>query len=291
VRAGRPTLLAFALAGCLAALPVHAEFQDDYALGLKAIDEGRLREARRYLEKALAVQAEPVDKVILNGNITQPYLPYHFLGVVAYKLGECDAAKAQWENPTNRRMIGRLNQIRQQEQRLVESCKPRQAEVAKPELPPTPAAAPAAEPPSVAPSPATATANAPAEKTGKKPPADARDRATSRPVDAGKATETAAALERVPPPRLVRAVDNYLAGRYVEAARIEPESFPAAHTRFHAFLVRAAARYTLAQINGDKELLAAARNDAHAARLLDDKTTPDEALFSPKFRAFYAAAH
>ena len=161
MRAGKPTLLAFALAGCAAALPAHAEFQDDYALGLRAIDEGRLQDARRYLEKALAVQSEPVDKVILNGNIAQPYLPYHFLGVIAYKLGECDAAKAQWEHPTNRRMIGRLNQVRQQEQRLAESCKPRQAEAAKQESPSTPAGAPAAEQAPVAPPPATARRSTP----------------------------------------------------------------------------------------------------------------------------------
>src|SRR5512142_2751390 len=103
----------------------HAAFQDDYALGLKAIDEGNFPEARKYLERALAAQSEPVDKVMLNGSIEQPYLPYHFLGIVAYKLGECDAAKAQWTNPINRRMTGRLNQVRQLEQRLSDSCVPK----------------------------------------------------------------------------------------------------------------------------------------------------------------------
>ncbi len=254
MRAGKSTLIALALAACVAAAPAHAEFQDDYALGLKAIDDGRLQEARRYLEKALAAQPEPVDKVVLNGNNTQPYLPYHFLGFIAYRLGECDAAKAQWENPTNRRMVGRLTQIRQQEQSLMESCRPRNA--TKQET-----ASPPAAPPASAPSPAAA--NASAEN---------------------------AASEHVPPPRLVRAVDNYLAGRYVDATRIEPESFPAARARFHAFLIRAAARFTLAQITGDKMLLAAARADAHSAQVLDAKAVLDEALYSPKFRAFYAQA-
>jgi hypothetical protein len=227
VRAGKATLIGLALAAGVAAAPAHAEFQDDYALGLKAIDDGRLQEARRYLEKAVAAQPEPVDKVVLNGNNTQPYLPYHFLGFIAYRLGECDAAKAQWENPANRRMVGRLTQIRQQEQSLMESCRPR---------------------------------------------------------------NVARASEHVPPPRLVRAVEYYLAGRYVDATRIEPESFPAARTRFHAFLIRSAARFTLAQITGDKMLLAAARADAHSAQVLDAKAAPDEALYSPKFRAFYAQA-
>jgi hypothetical protein len=273
VRAGKRRLVALALAACVAATLAHADFQDDYALGLKAIDEGRLQEARRYLEKALAAQPEPVDKVVLNGNNTQPYLPFHFLGFIAFKLGECDAAKAHWENPTNRRMVGRLGTIRQQEQTLTESCRPHHADVARQQTAPAPAAAPA----SAAPPPAT---NAPAG--GKKPPAATAGDAAPQPDNA--------ASERVPPPRLVRAVDNYLAGRYVDATRIEPESFPAARTRFHAFLIRAAARFTLAQINGDKELLAAARADAHSARVLDAKAAPDEALYSPKFRAFYAQA-
>jgi hypothetical protein len=252
VRAGKATLIGLALATGVAAAPAHAEFQDDYALGLKAIDDGRLQEARRYLEKAVAAQSEPVDKVVLNGNNTQPYLPYHFLGFIAYRLGECDAAKAQWESPANRRMLGRLTQIRQQEQSLMESCRPRNA--AKQET-----ASPPATPPASAPSPA---ASASAENGS----------------------------EHVPPPRLVRAVDNYLAGHYVDATRIEPESFPAARTRFHAFLIRAAARFTLAQINGDKMLLAAARADAHSAQVLDAKAVLDEALYSPKFRAFYVQA-
>jgi hypothetical protein len=254
VRAGRPTLLALALAACVAAASAHAEFQDDYALGLKAIDDGRLQEARRYLEKAVAAQPEPVDKVVLNGNNTQPYLPYHFLGFIAYRLGECDVAKAHWENPANRRMVGRLTQVRQQEQSLMDSCRPRRADAAKQEA-----------------APAAAT-----------PPASAPPAAASASADA--------ASEHVPPPRLVRAVDSYLAGRYVDATRIEPESFPAARTRFHAFLIRAAARFTLAQINGDKMLLAAARADAHSAQVLDAKAAPDEALYSPKFRTFYAQA-
>ena len=253
MRAGKPTLMALVLAACVAAATAHAEFQDDYALGLKAIDDGRLQEARRYLEKAVAAQSEPVDKVVLNGNNTQPYLPYHFLGFIAYRLGECDAAKAHWENPANRRMVGRLTQIRQQEQSLMESCRPRNA--AKPETA----------------SPPTTSASAP-------------------PPPAASASAENAASEHVPPQRLVRAVDNYLAGRYVDATRIEPESFPAARTRFHAFLIRAAARFTLAQINGDKMLLAAARADAHSAQVLDAKAAPDEALYSPKFRAFYAQA-
>lgn len=273
--------LCVALAGVALALAavVHAEFQDDYALGLRAIDEGRLDDARKYLERAVALQPEPVDKVILNGSVEQPYLPYHFLGVVAWKLGDCEAAKTQWANPTNRRMIGRLNQIRQQEQRLTQTCKPKTAVAAAPE---TPAPVAAAEVPA-------ATAPAEPEQTPAGKPASPRAEAT-KPAG-GAPADTSAAAERAPPPRLVRAVEDYLTGRYAEAARVDPESLPAGRARFHAYLVRSAARYMLAQSDADKAALARARADAAAAYRIDPRATPDEIAFSPAFRAFYAQAH
>jgi len=294
VPAGRPPRIALAFAALLAVPLAHAEFQDDYAQGLKALDAARYQDARKYLERALAAQAEPVDKIILNGSVEQPYLPYHFLGIIAYKLGECDVAKAQWGNPTNRRMIGRLNQIRQQEQRLADSCQTKVAE-AKKEDSSTTAQNVVAPEPAV---PAT-TMPAPAEKPAAKP-APGKERVPAKPTEpektavakpAEKPADSAAPTERSPPARLVRAVESYLGRRYAEAAGIDPDSFSSARARFHGFLIRAASRFTLAQLNGDKSLLAAARADAASAYKLEPDTAPDEAMYSPKFRAFYAQAH
>jgi hypothetical protein len=88
----------------------------------------------------------------------------------------------------------------------------------------------------------------------------------------------------------VQAFESYLAGRYADAATIDPESLSGARARFHALLIRAASRYTQAQLDGNDELLAAARRDAAAARALDARTMPDAGAFSPRFRTFYAAA-
>jgi hypothetical protein len=285
--------------------PAHAEFQSDYALGLKALDDGRYVDARRYLERALAARPEPVDKVMLNGNIEQPYLPYHFLGMAAYQLGDCDDARTLWANPMNVRMIGRLHQVRQQEQRLIGACQPRAkgepsstgssalvtapepapATQAPPVIAPTPAATPAA-PPAAAPSVATQ----PAPVT---PAPQVRERASAAtPAEVDKRTQTAAApVEHAPPPPpLVQAFESYLAGRYEDAAGIDPDALSGARARFHALLIRAAARYTQAQLDGSKALLAIARADAIAARALDPRALPNAAAFSPRFRAFYAAA-
>ena len=151
--AGRPLRLGLPLAVALLApaAAVRAEFRDDYALGLRAIDEGKYQDARMYLERALSAQGEPVSKIILNGNIEQPYLPYHFLGMAAYRQGDCAGAKQAWENPMNRRMLGRLYQLERDERRLAAGCKPKaQVAAREPEpAPPPPAAAP--EPPAAPP--------------------------------------------------------------------------------------------------------------------------------------------
>lgn len=292
-RTGSRALFAALLS--LAAVPAWADFKEDYALGLHAIDQGDYAAARKYLERALEAQADPVDKIVLNGSVEQPYLPHHFLGIVAYKLGDCDAARAQWNNPVNRRMVGRLTPIVQQEHRLADSCKPQQAESTEKSTS-TPAAAASEAAPPVTPTPAPAPAPVAverrppaAEPASPRPPSPARPGDGEDRKDAGD--RKADAAERSPPPRLVRALDDYLTGRYAEAARIDPEALPQARARFHALLIRAAARYTIAQLGGDKAALAAARADAAAAFRLDPRTAPDEMVFSPAFRSFYAQAH
>ena len=63
-----------------------------------------------------------------------------------------------------------------------------------------------------------------------------------------------------PPQPLVQAFDDYLAGHYADVARINPESYADTKARYHAFLVRAASKFTLAKLDGDDQQLAAARN-------------------------------
>jgi hypothetical protein len=96
--------------------------------------------------------------------------------------------------------------------------------------------------------------------------------------------------KNAPPDALVQAFDQYLGGKYVEVARINPDAYADSHARLHAYLVRAAAKYTQARITADDTLLASAKADAAAARALDARLTPDATLFSPAFREFYGAA-
>ena len=94
------------------------------------------------------------------------------------------------------------------------------------------------------------------------------------------------AVRNEPPQPLVQAFDDYLAGHYTDVARINPDVYADSKARFHAYLVRAASRFILAKLGDDAQLLESARGDAKTAHALD-AATPDSALFSPAFRAFY----
>ena len=240
MRAGSARRILLALAACGVALAAHADYEDDYVAGLKALDQGRASEAQRYLQRAFERQPEPVDKIILDGN-AQPYLPLHFLGVAAARLGDCAGAEKYFANPTNRRMLARLNALRQQEQQVIERCAPAQ--------------------------PIAAT---------KETPKDAKTDAA--PAKAG------------PPDALVQALQNYIGGRYLAATRIDPATLGEARAKFHAYVVRSAARFMLASTGlGDQGLFDAARADARAARAIDPRTPLDAATFPPRYRAFYDA--
>ncbi len=266
----RGSRIAIALAtgaALLAPAAARANFSEDYIAGLAALDHGEYMRAVQFLKKALEAQSEPVSRVMIEGN-PQPYLPHHFLGMAQFKLGDCAAAQVEWNDPINLRMLGRLRQLRAQEEQLSEQCKPaataitekstKQQNTQSVETPATtPAAAPA---PTVPPS-----------KSAPKPTPPA-----SSPAAEG------------PPPALLRAYDDFVSGRYASVAKLDADALAGTHAHFQAYLLRSAARFALAR-SGDKGQLDAARRDARAAQALD-KSVPDERVFSPAFRAFYAQA-
>jgi hypothetical protein len=258
----------------------HADYASDYIAGLAALGRGENAQAAQYLKKALDAQSEPVQRIMIGGN-AQPYLPHHFLGLAHFKLGDCAAAQAEWNDPVNARMLALLRQLRvkeallrgqrqdladdrqlrAQEERLLGQCTPAAAGAAAKST--TPQSTPATE----------------------KPPA-----ATSVPAPTAPASppRPAAVAPAGPPQSLVRAYDDLMAGRYASAAKLDADSLSGTRARFQAYLLRSAARFALAR-SGDKGQLDAARRDAHAAQALD-KSALDERVFSPAFRAFYAEA-
>ena len=262
-----------ALALCAASSAVHADYKDDYAHGLKAYRDGEYAEARSLMQQALDGHAEPAAKMRLYGQVYEPYLPQHYLGMAALKMGDCSTAVAQWNSAPNKQIVGQLPEIGSEEQRGIASCG---SKVAKnDEKPAHPVEPPKPETPPV--KPPIADTRPPVTPTPKPPP----------PKPVAPPEEKPVATKSGPPEPLVQAFDSYLAGRYSEVARINPDSYADTRARFHAYLVRAASKYTLSRIQVDDALFKSAQADVVAARALDTRTAPDAALFSPDFRAFF----
>jgi hypothetical protein len=272
----RPLAFAFC-AALFAPAAAHADYVSDYIAGLAALDRGEYAQAAQYMKKALDAQSEPVQRVMIGGS-AQPYLPHHFLGIARFKLGDCAAAQAEWSDPTNSRMLGLLRQLRvkeallrgqrqdlpderqlrAQEEQLIGQCPPPAAHSAEKSTPPQ----------------STQTADT--------------QSAAAAPTTSVPPPKPAAVAQTGTPPGLLRAFDDLMAGRFVAAAKLDADALSGTRARFHAYLLRSAARFALARC-GDKGQLDAARRDALAAQALD-KSAPDERVFSPAFRAFYTAA-
>jgi hypothetical protein len=267
-------LLAFAVAA-------HADYKTDYTHGLEAYKDGKYAEARKLMQQALDEHDEPAAKIRFYGQVFGSYLPQHYVGLAAFKLGDCASALSQWNSPANRQIAAQLPEIGGEEQRNAATCG--QKTIAKTED--KPSKPPVQENPPAKPVVAVNTPPKPVVPPPK-PPEPPVKTADKPPIE-----KPVVAARNTPPEPLVQAFDNYLAGRYGEVARINPDAYADTRSRFHAYLVRAASRYTLSKMSSDQEMLKSARVDAAAARALDSRTTPDITLFSPGFRAFFQESH
>jgi len=286
-RIGRGIALVALLAACGSA---HAEYKDSYMRGKRAYEDGDYAKAHDLFQQALGEHAEPSARFNPYGKVYTPYIPQHYLGMIALKQGDCAGVRAHWDASDNRQIMLQLPEIAAEEKQAGATCadkiaakptetaKPVVVEIPKPAGPPAQPPRTEPAPPKVEPLPQKPVATT---ETAKPPvPVAPPPPAPPKPVE--KLPEKAA-----PPDALVQAFEQFLSGRYTEAAKINAENYTDAHSRFHAYLVRAAAKYTQARINGDDALLTSARADADAARALDAHTVPDAMLFSPAFREFY----
>jgi tetratricopeptide (TPR) repeat protein len=279
VRAGkRQAQWLGALALLAVAAGAHADYKSDYTQGVKAYQEGKYAEARKLMQQALDEHDEPAAKIRFYGQVFGSYLPQHYAGLAAFKMGDCTTALAQWNSPANRQIAAQLPEIGGEEQRNASSCTQKVIADVKPSKPPE------QENPPTKPVVVVNTPPKPVVPPSKPPEPPVKT--TAPPIE-----KPSVVVKNTPPEPLVQAFDNYLAGRYGEVARINPDTYADARSRFHAYLVRAASRYTLSKISADQEMLKSARADAAAARALDSRTTPDITLFSPGFRAFFQESH
>ncbi len=271
MRAGSAVRVSVGIAALVAASLAQAGYEDSSARGVNAYRDGYVSEARTLIQQALSDHPEPAAKMRLYGQVYEPYVPQFYLGEIAFKQGDCAAALTQFNAAASKSVVAELPELAGEQQRDAATCAQKTVVVKKEDKPPEP----------VPNKPVEAPIAKPVVKNT--PPPVVKPVPQEKPVPVEKPP---VAVKNEPPQPLVQAFDEYLAGHYTEVSRINPESYADTKARYHAFLVRAASKFTLGKLDGDEQLLAAARSDAKAAHALD-AGAPDASLFSPAFRAFY----
>lgn len=290
----RSARLSLGLLALCAAFAAHADFKRSYAEGLDASRAGDWATVRQKMQEALAEEPTPVAKLRLYGTRFDAYVPQYYLGLAAYRQGNCQEAVANWENAAARAIIAGNDTLSGVANAGLADCRQKLAATA-----PAPRPAPTAPTPTPTPAPtAPIASNTPS--TSPSTPAPRPTTPAPAPTTPAPRPVAPAPAPAPPPPKpvaastapeaLSRALDAYLAGRYTEVAALDPGQFSDNRARFHALLVRAAARYTQSQLAGagGSAALAAAQADIRSAKALAPGQQPDAALYSPRFIALYA---
>lgn len=281
-------MLALAIGLTLCAGVARADWKKDYDRGLKAIEAGQWAEAEAAFRAALADDPEPNARKRFQGVVMKVYVPHHYAGVAAWRRGDCAAALNYWSHGPTSAVVATQAELQAVKAKGSAECNQKLAAAAKPTAPV--ATAPPPTPPATAPKPTAPVATAPAAtttttpaSTKPSPPPTATVAAPPKPVPT-----PAPPVSTPAPSALVSAVEAYLAGRYAAVAQLDPATLADGRAKAQGFLLRAASRYTLAQLaDGDPAQLEQARRDVRAARSANASLSPDETAFSPRFRAFW----
>jgi hypothetical protein len=252
-----------------------ADAATSYARGLEAARAGDWEAVERHMLEALRHQPDPSARARFSGLRGEPYVPHHYLGLAAFHRGDCRSARLQWAHADVAAIVERQAALKAEMTAALAECT-RRFEALRPHPPqaePQVASVPAVEP--AAPRPAPSKANTP------------RPQATAS--EAGAQPRAAVRAGDGPDPALRAALQAYLDGRYAEVLELDAGRLPDARSRAHGFLLRAAARYTLAELGddgaGDEPALAA---EVRAALREDATLKVDERYFSPRFGRRFA---
>lgn len=276
--------LSVAIALLLPAAPAVADWKNDYDRGLRAVDAGNWAEAEAAFRAALGDEPQPSARKRFQGVVTKAYVPHYYAGLAAYRQGNCQRALEYWNNAANTSVVAGLAELRGVQSSGVADCNSRLASNTRP-----PASTPVVTTPAANTTPAATTR--PPASTPTRPVASTTAPPASTPRPATEPAKPPVVSTTPAPAALVSAVEGFLAGRYDAVAQLDPAKLTDGRSRAQAHLLRAASRFTLAQLaGGDAAQLEQARRDVRAARSANASLTPDETLFSPRFRAFWRAS-
>jgi hypothetical protein len=259
--------LAVALVAGLWSGMVHADWRRDYDRGMKAVQQQDWAGAEAAFRSALSEDPDANARKRFQGVVVKVYVPHYYAGLAAYRQGNCARALEYWNNAGSAAVVSGIADLASTQRSGVQDCTGKLASSSKP-------SAPVASPP---PPPPVVKTTPPPPVRQPPPPAKPPVASPEKPVAAVSA-----------PPSLVVAIGQFLTGDYVALDRFDPATMPDARSRAQALLLRAASRFTRAQLKDDgAALLDQARADVRSARAANAALSPDESAFSPRFRAFW----
>jgi tetratricopeptide (TPR) repeat protein len=283
----------------LCAAPALADYRDDFANGVIALERGDYAEAIRLLGSAAKENSkESTQTVKLYGMRYTEYAPHFFLGIAYSKSGDCvnaiqelqESARqgiAQGKDPTQ----SKWGTIKDNLQQCITIG-------AKAPAPKTRPAEPAAEKSAQNPPPRpTETAVVIAQAAPTRPPAPTPElvaRAMAAPTAAPPPTRAPSPRPTIPsqpPAALLAAAEAYFRGDYAAAVKaLGSTRYGDARTNAQALLFRSAASYGLFVLGGstDKALEERAGRDARESSRLDPNLRVSQRAFSPRFLDFFA---
>ena len=256
----------------LLAAPAMADWKQDYARGLEAAKDGRWSDVERHMQSALADNPKPAERVRLYGQRYEAYVPQHYAGLAALRLGDCEKALAYWGQAGNAAIVSSVAALGDEESQGRTECSSRLVRQGQPAKTDAPSIAveppkPQAQPAPIAAPPTRPIVQAPAIP----PPTDSR-------------RESSSISAQILRPLL----DAYLSGRYADVLKLSSKVPPSLPLRWHMLTVRAAAAYNLGRLGGTADATAIARQAADQARASDPALRPDPEYFSPEFIRFFS---
>lgn len=271
------TSIAFVL--LLLAMSLDAQAPTSFREGVLAFEKKEWKNAERLMRETIAVNPkESPGTVSIAGSWFETYVPHYFLARALARQGKCAEALKEFEESERQGVTPTIPDFARHLQTRG-GCKP-QAKPAKPKEVVFETTVPFAE------ESTSPTTSAPAVK----PPQTAKPREIAPPPREVVPTRDPA-RDSAMRARLAVAVTAYLHGRYDETARMLTETkFDDRAAAAEAALFRAAARFALYRIGGEKDAALRAQLDADVRqyRSLAPSARPDPRIFPPSFIALTA---
>lgn len=283
------------IAAVLVAGAARGDYRRSYIDAQRAERDGRLAEAAAGYEAAGREHPQEAARARLVGAIPEPYLPFHRLGVVLYRLHRCRESLDAFERSARQGVAARL-------EAAVAEAEPRRRECQRQIAAEEGEGRRRLEPDSTLPAPPSATESGaaagspPAEKASSaEAEATKIDLANAAPAPAPPAQTVAGAVSRAEglPPNLRAAADAYFAGSYATAVDLVSRQLPSTQSgspaEFIARLLRGGGRYALYLLGGERDeaALLAAMEDLRLTHRLRPGFRPSRAAFSPRLVALY----